>query len=109
MTDPRPDPLLDKLRDLPDPELPRAVHDRIRRRASAEFVEYGRGPTWYLEAGRIWSTFGVPAVLVACGLLYLAEGWATIHRIYGPDADAHATAAAHVDEPRVLVALRDER
>jgi hypothetical protein len=70
MSTPPEDPLLRRLEEIPTPELDPHFEEGVRRRAGAAFVGAARpGGGWR----RLWAlaqAHGVPALLLASGLLY---------------------------------------
>jgi hypothetical protein len=72
------DPLLYRLRELPSPMLDPRSHARVLRRAERELEGQG-----YTAWGRIWSTWALPAVLLAGGAGYVVEVIAKVRQLFG--------------------------
>jgi hypothetical protein len=73
------DPLANTLARLPDDPLPPRAAAAVLRRARGVLVDEGR-PTAKLQ--RFWSGVLLPAVLLACALVYSVGAVQTIERVY---------------------------
>jgi hypothetical protein len=73
------DPLVTRLRELPSPLLDEPLRARVLRRAEAELGDRQR--VW--RAYREWSSWALPAVLVACEAVYVIEVIAKVRLLFG--------------------------
>lgn len=77
MTPPSDDPLAKRLALLPDTPLDPRVSAAARRKALAALDE-GRGA----RIQRLWAGVVLPAVMVACGVLYAVDSVQFLERTY---------------------------
>ena len=73
------DPLANKLAQLPDNPLDRRAAAAVLRHARGTFIDEGRPAARFL---RVWTGVLLPAVLVACALVYTWGAFRTLETIY---------------------------
>jgi hypothetical protein len=77
-----PDPILDRLRDLPAPPLDAAAVLRVQRLARAALHAEGQPEA---RLSRMWTGSLLPALLAAAGLVYTWQSISQMQSIYIED------------------------
>jgi hypothetical protein len=73
-----PDPLLERLRDLPSAALDAATRARVLHTAEATLTRDPR----HTALARGWSSWALPAMLLACEAVYFADFFGKLRAIF---------------------------